>query len=86
VTAIGGRWVGAAALAVIARPALWGTAVVQTLRLAAPGWWHRWPPLPVPDPDYLRFRLQTAFGDAEAAPSPSDVVSYLDWCKRFPAP
>ena len=77
-------WVGSAALAVAVRPRLWGVAVAQTLRLAVPGWWRRWPPLPLPDPDYLRFRLQTAYGDAGRGPSADDVVAYLEWCRRFP--
>jgi hypothetical protein len=82
VTAAG--WMGPAALAVAVRPRLWGVAVTQALRLAAPGWWRRWPPLPLPDPAYLRFRMQTAYGDPEAAPAPPDVVAYLEWCRRFP--
>ena len=77
-------WVGPAALAVARRPRLWGVAVAQGLRLAAPGWWRRWPPLPLPDPAYLRFRLQTAYGDPERGPAPGDVVAYLEWCRRFP--
>ena len=76
-------WVAPAAAAVAVRPRLWGIAVAQTFRLAAPGWWRRWPPVPLPAPEYLRFRLQTAFGDAGASPSPADVVAYLDWCKHF---
>ena len=77
------RWVAAAAMAVAVRPRLWGIAVAQTFRLAAPGWWRRWPPVPLPAPEYLRFRMQTAFGDPDASPSPADVVAYLDWCKKF---
>ena len=73
------------ALTVAVRPRLWGVAVVQCLRLAAPGWWRRWPPLPLPDPGYLRFRLQTAYGDRVDGPPPGDVVAYLEWCRRFPA-
>jgi hypothetical protein len=34
----------------------------------------------VPDPDYLRFRFQTAFGDGE--PEAADVVAYLEWCRH----
>ena len=79
----GWGWVGRAALAVAVRPRLWGVAVAQVLRLAAPGWWRRWPPLPLPDPGYLRFRLQTAYGDPDRRPEPADVVAYLDWCRRF---
>ena len=78
-------WVGPAAGAVVRRPGLWGVAVRQCLRMAVPGWWRRWPPLPLPAPDYVRFRLQTAFGDRSEGPSPADVVAYLEWCRRFPA-
>ena len=78
------RWVAAAPRRGPRRPGLWRVAVAQALRLAAPGWWRRWPPLPLPDPAYLRFRLQTAYGDPDRGPGPEDVVAYLEWCRRFP--
>jgi hypothetical protein len=74
-------WVWNAAVAVAARPRLWAVAGSQVLRLAPPGWWRRWPPVPVPDADYLRFRLQTAYGDPHLRPEPADVISYLEWCR-----
>ncbi len=43
-------WLVPAALAVARRPRLWPVAVRQTLRLARPGWWRRWPPVPRPRP------------------------------------
>ncbi|MBW3573808.1 MAG: hypothetical protein KY450_02940 [Actinobacteria bacterium] len=76
------RWELRAALALAARPWLWATAVTQLVRLAPSGWWRRWPPLPVPDASYLRFRLQTAYGDPERDPDPGDVLAYLTWCRR----
>jgi non-ribosomal peptide synthetase component F len=66
-------------LAVVIRPWLWRSA----LALAPPGWWRRRPFLPLPDPDYAAFRLQTMYGDAGHAPEPADVVTYLDWCRRY---
>ncbi|HVM66168.1 MAG TPA: hypothetical protein VMU14_14975 [Acidimicrobiales bacterium] len=78
-------WVGGAARAVLRRPDLWPTAVRQVLVLAAPGWWRRRPFLPLPDRDYLRFRLVTQYGDAEHAPEPADVVAYLHWCRSYRA-
>ncbi|MGI9120920.1 MAG: hypothetical protein ACR2G7_12510 [Acidimicrobiales bacterium] len=72
-----------AVVAVAARPGLWSTAAGQLVRLAPTGWWRRWPPLPRPDAAYLRFRLQTAYGDAVAAPEPADVVTYLEWCRDW---
>lgn len=75
-------WAVRAAVAVARRPRLWGVAAGQVRRLARPGWWARWPPVPRPDPAYLRFRLQTAYGDADRPPAPDDVVAYLEWCRR----
>ena len=69
--------------AVLARPALWGVALVQLFTLAAPGWWRRRPFLPLPDAAYVRFRLQTMYGDPEHEPAPGDVVTYLRWCKGY---
>lgn len=79
----GAAWLAGAAGAVLVRPGLWGVAVGQVVRLARPGWWHRRPFLPVPDPAYLRFRLQTAYGDPDREPEPADVVAYLRWCRGF---
>jgi len=56
--------------------------VRQVRRLTQPGWWRRPPFLPLPPPDYLRFRLETAYGGAgDRAPDPADVVTYLRWCR-----
>jgi hypothetical protein len=79
---IDGRWALAALAALARRPTLWPTAVRQAVVLAAPGWWRRRPFLPLPAPDYLRFRLQTAYGgDGEGPPDPADLVTYLHWCR-----
>ncbi len=75
-------WVRAAVLAVARHPSLWVTGVRQARVLAAPGWWRRRPFLPLPAPDYLRFRLQTAYGGTgEGAPDPDDLVTYLRWIR-----
>lgn len=75
-----------AVLAVVGRrPDLWATAVRQVRVLARPGWWRRAPFLPVPDRDYLRFRLLTAYGgDGTAEPTADDLVAYLHWCRAWP--
>lgn len=61
-------------------PILWPTAVVTALRLAEPGWWRRRPFLPLPDPDYLEFRLETQYGSG-TDPDPEDMVTYLAWVR-----
>ena len=75
------RWLRRAVAAVARHPALWLMAVQQVFVLAVPGWWRRWPPLPVPDEHYLRFRLVTMYGDSDHSPEPDDVIAYLKWCK-----
>lgn len=77
------RWWVRAGLALLGRPSLWPTALAQALRLARPRWWRRPPFLPLPDPDYLRFRFRTAYG-SEGDPEPEDVIAYLRWCREFP--
>jgi hypothetical protein len=64
-----------------AHPTLWPTAVAQAHRLAPAGWWRRAPFLPLPDPEYVRFRLETQYG-AHHDPEPQDLVTYLRWCRR----
>ena len=76
-------WWLRSAVAVLMRPSLWWAAIEQVFRLARRGWWHRAPFLPLPDAAYVRFRLQTAYGD-QRAPEPADVVTYLHWCRAWP--
>jgi hypothetical protein len=69
--------------AVLGHPSLWATAVAQVAHLAPPGWWRHRPWLPLPDPAYLRFRLQTAYGDPTREPEPDDIVTYLHWSRTW---
>ena len=77
-------WVARATLALLAHPSLWSTAVRQVVLLAPAGWWREAPRLPLPDPAYLRFRMQTAYGDPTHEPEPADIVTYLHWCRAWP--
>lgn len=78
-------WLLAATLAVLRHPSLWMTGLRQALVLARPGWWRHAPFLPLPDPAYLRFRLETAYGGhGDRPPEPGDVVTYLRWCRDLP--
>ena len=72
-----------AILAVLRRPSLWVTAVRQMFRLAPNGWWHKAPFLPLPDERYLRFRLETQYGDAMHTTEPRDLLTYLAWCRSY---
>lgn len=68
----------------VVRPSLWITAVSQLFRLAAPGWWRHAPFLPLPSPDYLRFRLVTMYGgNGDGEPEVADLIAYLQWCRAW---
>jgi hypothetical protein len=70
--------------ALVRRPWLWPAALAEALRLARPGWWRRWPLLPVPDEALWRFRMETAYGGSgEAVPDSADVVSFISWCSTM---
>ena len=70
-------------LAVLRRPGLWWTALVQLKRLAEPGWWHRVPMLPLPPKAYLDFRIVTQYGSSATTVTPGDTVNYLMWCRQW---
>ena len=43
------------------------------------GWWRRAPFLPLPDRDYLRWRMYTAYADEDAVPPVDDVIRFARW-------
>ncbi len=42
-------------------------------------WWAQAPFLPLPDRDYLRWRMYTAYGDEDAVPPTEDVIRFARW-------
>jgi hypothetical protein len=63
-----------AALAVLRRPSLWGTAITSAKRLWVPG-------VGVPH-DYLKFRQQTQRGGPGSDPMRADdLVDFLKWTR-----
>lgn len=66
-------------LAVLRRPHLWAAALRQARVLVPAGWWRRRPFLPVPDRSWLRFRMTTAYGDADAPGDVEDLLTWLAW-------
>ena len=46
------------------------------------GWWYRFPFLPVPAKDYVRWRMHTAYGDDDATPPADDLERYARWSAR----
>jgi hypothetical protein len=48
-----------------------------------PRWWRRPPFLPLPDRGWIRFRLETAYGDPRARPTVADLGAYSTWCAEM---
>ena len=42
-------------------------------------WWARPPFLPLPDREYLRWRMYTAYADEAAVPPAEDVIRFARW-------
>jgi hypothetical protein len=64
---------------------------VVGLSLARVGWrfrrrdWHkRFPFLPLPATEYVRWRMHTAYGRDDAVPPAEDVIRYARWATREP--
>lgn len=53
-------------------------------RFRSRDWYRRFPFLPVPDAEYLRWRMYTAYGDERAVPPADDIVRYSRWAVREP--
>jgi hypothetical protein len=47
-------------------------------------WWRRFPFLPLPARDYVRWRMHTAYGDHDAVPPADDLVRYARWAVHEP--
>lgn len=69
--------------AVLRRPRLWGEALRALFAMAPRAWWSQGVRLPVPDPEYVRWRRATAYGSAQSRPAGRDVVDFLEWRRRF---
>lgn len=50
------------------------------------GWWQRVPFLPLPDAEYLAWRLHTAYGDERSLPPIQDVLRFARWRRRILKP
>ncbi|MDH4278571.1 MAG: hypothetical protein OEZ14_04535 [Acidimicrobiia bacterium] len=77
-----------AAVALRSRPDLWSTAIGSYRSLVPNRWWRSRPFLPLPDADWLRFRLVTAYGGdgsgVDGGIAPDDLVLWLEWRRAWP--
>jgi len=70
------------ALRALRDPPLAAALVRVGWRFRRRGWFRHAPFLPVPDREYLRWRMYTAYGDADAVPPAEDVARYARWAVR----
>ncbi|MFV0258350.1 MAG: hypothetical protein ACK5PP_07890 [Acidimicrobiales bacterium] len=78
-----GRGLVAVAGALLVRPRLWLEAAAAAWSLVPRRWWRRRPFLPIPDRRWLRFRTVTAYGGSGGALGAEDVITWLEWRRRF---
>lgn len=66
----------------IRRPALAVDLARVSWRFRNRHWYRRFPFLPLPDRDYVRWRMDTAYGSPDAVPPAVDVERYAHWATR----
>lgn len=60
-----------------------GVELLRVLwRFRRRGWYRRFPFLPIPAGDYVRWRMHTAYGDHRAVPPAEDLVRYARWATK----
>jgi hypothetical protein len=67
-------------------PGLIGPALGAAWRFRAAGWYRRFPFLPLPPRAYMAWRLDTAYGSADAEPAAAELRRYLRWTGRMNRP
>lgn len=65
--------------AVLRRPGLIGGLVSTAWAFRARDWYRRAPFLPVPPRGYVRWRMETAYGDSGAVPPPGELEAFVRW-------
>lgn len=66
----------------VRRPALAVNLLRVGWRFRSRKWYRRFPFLPLPDSEYLKWRLHTAYGDDGAVPSAEDIERYARWAVK----
>jgi len=79
------RWLGVAiglAGRAVRRPSLVVDLVRVAWRFRNRRWYRRFPFVPLPDREYVRWRMDTAYGSPDAIPPAADVERYVRWAVR----
>lgn len=78
------RLIAALSARALLRPALAIDLLRVAWRFRHRHWYKRFPFLPLPANNYLRWRMYTAYGDEEAIPPADDVIAFARWVGRQP--
>ena len=65
--------------AAVRRPSLIPAILGAAWAFRANQWYRRPPFLPIPPKDYMKWRLETAYGDANAMPATHELERYVRW-------
>jgi hypothetical protein len=76
------RLVGALTWSAIRRPTTGAALLGVAWRFRRRGWHRQFPFLPLPDREYVKWRMLTAYGDPDVVPPASDVIRYARWATR----
>lgn len=61
------------------RPPLAADLLRVAWRFRARGWYRRFPFLPLPAREYVRWRMHTAYGNDDAVPTAAEIERYARW-------
>lgn len=70
----------------VRHPSLAWEAIRLAAATAAPGWFRKAPFVPRPEPRYLDWRMLTAYGRPDAAPTEREVEEFLRWRRTLRRP
>lgn len=71
------------ALRALVNPGLARDLVALAWSMRARDWYRHPPFLPIPPPEYVRWRMFTAYGDEGAVPPITDVIRVARWRRHF---
>ena len=66
-------------LRTLRRPALAVDLLRVAWRFRSRDWYRRFPFLPLPAREYVRWRMHTAYGDHDAVPTAAEIERYARW-------
>ena len=75
-------WSIVSMIVILMHPSIYFIALVQIKAFIRKNWYAHFPYLPIPYVPYLRFRMETLYGNSSALPPTDDLIDYLKWCRN----